>query len=214
MHFHLPKQLHGWRDFLKEVGIIVIGVLIALSAEQVVTWSHDRHLAQQARADIQAELREDLQRIKSNRVRMLAQQRQLEENLDQLESATPDDQVARGLRYDWDLTKSRDSAWSAAKLNGALALIPSREVGKASYVYESENASDPVAYGYFNDMDSAAAIVDHARAAGHLTPQMRQQLISVTVSAAGRARTLLKLLGFEQKSLQASALLSGGADRE
>jgi hypothetical protein len=30
MHFHLPKPLHGWREFIGEVGIIVIGVLIAL----------------------------------------------------------------------------------------------------------------------------------------------------------------------------------------
>jgi hypothetical protein len=36
MHFHLPKPLHGWREFAGEVGIIVIGVLIALAAEQVV----------------------------------------------------------------------------------------------------------------------------------------------------------------------------------
>jgi len=32
MHFHLPKPLHGWREFAGEVGIIVIGVLIALGA--------------------------------------------------------------------------------------------------------------------------------------------------------------------------------------
>ena len=39
MHFHLPKPLHGWREFVGEVGIIVIGVLIALGAEQMVeTW--------------------------------------------------------------------------------------------------------------------------------------------------------------------------------
>lgn len=40
MHFHLPKPLHGWREFSGEVGIIVIGVLIALGAQQVVQdWS-------------------------------------------------------------------------------------------------------------------------------------------------------------------------------
>jgi hypothetical protein len=38
MHFHLPKPLHGWREFVGEVGIIVLGVLIALAAEQVVEW--------------------------------------------------------------------------------------------------------------------------------------------------------------------------------
>jgi hypothetical protein len=44
MHFHLPEPLHGWRAFAGEVGIIVVGVLIALGAEQVVqsfTWHRD-----------------------------------------------------------------------------------------------------------------------------------------------------------------------------
>lgn len=36
MHFHLPKPLHGWREFVGEVGIITLGVLIALGAEQIV----------------------------------------------------------------------------------------------------------------------------------------------------------------------------------
>lgn len=40
MHVHLPKPLHGWREFVGEVGIIVVGVLIALGAEQVVEWAH------------------------------------------------------------------------------------------------------------------------------------------------------------------------------
>lgn len=40
MHFSLPKPLHGWRQFAGEVGIIVIGVLIALGAEQLVTSLH------------------------------------------------------------------------------------------------------------------------------------------------------------------------------
>lgn len=42
MHFHLPKPLHGWREFVGEVGIIVVGVLIALSSEQVAEFAHDR----------------------------------------------------------------------------------------------------------------------------------------------------------------------------
>jgi hypothetical protein len=36
MYLHLPKPLHGWRAFAGEVGIIVVGVLIALASEQVV----------------------------------------------------------------------------------------------------------------------------------------------------------------------------------
>ena len=40
MHFHLPKPLHGWREFAGEVGIIVIGVLIALGADQLLNDWH------------------------------------------------------------------------------------------------------------------------------------------------------------------------------
>jgi hypothetical protein len=36
MRVHLPKPLHGWRQFAGEVGIIVLGVLIALGFGQVV----------------------------------------------------------------------------------------------------------------------------------------------------------------------------------
>jgi hypothetical protein len=44
MHVHLPKPLHGWRAFVGEVAIIVLGVLIALGLEQAVEWLrwHDR----------------------------------------------------------------------------------------------------------------------------------------------------------------------------
>ena len=59
MHFHLPKPLHGWREFAGEVGIIVLGVLIALGAEQVVETIHDGYLARQALDHIRAELAYD-----------------------------------------------------------------------------------------------------------------------------------------------------------
>lgn len=59
MHFHLPKPLHGWREFAGEVGIIVLGVLIALGAEQVVETIHERYLAGQALDHIRAELAYD-----------------------------------------------------------------------------------------------------------------------------------------------------------
>lgn len=56
MHFHLPKPLHGWREFAGEVGIIVLGVLIALGAEQVVENIHERYVARQAEDRIRTEL--------------------------------------------------------------------------------------------------------------------------------------------------------------
>jgi hypothetical protein len=59
MHFHLPKPLHGWRAFVGEIAIIVVGVLIALAAEQVVEdWRwHDK--VNHAEAAMRLELAED-----------------------------------------------------------------------------------------------------------------------------------------------------------
>src|SRR3954469_21289967 len=59
MHFHLPKPLHGWRAFVGEVGIIVVGVLIALGAEQVVESIHEREDIAQLRGALRGELADD-----------------------------------------------------------------------------------------------------------------------------------------------------------
>ena len=56
MHFHLPKPLHGWREFVGEVGIIVIGVLIALAAEQVVGNIHERSQVGELQRALRSEL--------------------------------------------------------------------------------------------------------------------------------------------------------------
>jgi hypothetical protein len=59
MHFHLPKPLHGWREFAGEVGIIVIGVLIALTFEQVAEGMRWRSAVTESEASMRKELAED-----------------------------------------------------------------------------------------------------------------------------------------------------------
>jgi hypothetical protein len=46
---HKVKPLHGWREFMGEVGIIVLGVLIALGGEQVAEWIHWHHRVEAGR---------------------------------------------------------------------------------------------------------------------------------------------------------------------
>jgi hypothetical protein len=56
MDIHKPKPWHGWREFLKEVATIVLGVSIAIGAEQVVERLHWAHEVQDARAALAAEI--------------------------------------------------------------------------------------------------------------------------------------------------------------
>ena len=66
MHFHLPKPIHGWREFLGEVGIIVLGVLLALSFEQIVEAVHSRSEVGELRNAMRVELAVDRTRIEQN----------------------------------------------------------------------------------------------------------------------------------------------------
>lgn len=56
---HKPKPVHSWREFFGEVGIIVIGVLIALGGEQAVEALHWRERVSAAEESMRKELAED-----------------------------------------------------------------------------------------------------------------------------------------------------------
>ncbi len=56
MDTHLPKVPHSWRELGKEIGIIVVGVLIALAAEQSVQSIEWRHKVDAALDDMDNEL--------------------------------------------------------------------------------------------------------------------------------------------------------------
>jgi hypothetical protein len=60
LEIHKPKPWHGWREFLKEYLIIVVGVLTALAAEQAVEWVHTRFELAEARDALHAELAADV----------------------------------------------------------------------------------------------------------------------------------------------------------
>ncbi len=55
MEIHKPKAVHGWREFVGEIGIIVIGVLIALGAEQAVEQLHWRERIHEVHEQLLAE---------------------------------------------------------------------------------------------------------------------------------------------------------------
>jgi hypothetical protein len=59
MDIHKPKPWHGWRELAKEIGTIVIGVLIAIAFEQAVEWLHWRQKLADADAAVRFELHDD-----------------------------------------------------------------------------------------------------------------------------------------------------------
>ncbi len=58
MDIHKPKPVHNLREFLSEIAVIVIGVAIALTGEQVVEWLHWQHQVAEADKSLGEELSE------------------------------------------------------------------------------------------------------------------------------------------------------------
>lgn len=135
MHVHLPKPLHGWREFMGEVGIIVIGVLIALAAEQTAELLGWRKHVAEAKEDLRSELEGNL----FNAQEQLLMAPCVERRLDQLEQI-----VDHPPAKPWKLLPGHGltpirvwsaSGWDSAIAAGTVAHMVPRERAEYAGVY-------------------------------------------------------------------------------
>ena len=146
MHFHLPKPLHGWREFAGEVGIIVLGVLIALTAEQAVEAVHWRGEVAAERASLLQEAADMNTAIEVRRTQQPCIDRRLREIRDVLERHPRGEplglvgQIGAPIRE----TASRGT-WQIALAGQALAHMP-----------HDEKLAFSGAFGGFDYWDAAA----------------------------------------------------------
>ena len=120
-HFHIPKPLHGWRAFVGEVGIIVLGVLIALSAEQAATWVQRYAEVTDARAALRAEISKDVATLETG----IEEERCLSGQFDGWSAwahGGPHPSAFRNVGF----PSLDSSAWETVK-SGAASLMPLRE---------------------------------------------------------------------------------------
>jgi type II secretory pathway pseudopilin PulG len=137
MHFHLPKPLHGWREFAGEVAIIVLGVLIALSAEQIVQSIHERNMAAEARENVRDEAALNLDALRDR----IDVQNCIERRLDEISrilDAAGDGPLQTqtswiGMPPTWPFFHAR---WEAATASGRNSLFPFDEQQRFSQIYE------------------------------------------------------------------------------
>ncbi len=60
MHIHKPKAAHSLREFVSEISVIAVGILIALAGEQLVESLHWRHEKEVMRASLHREIEGNL----------------------------------------------------------------------------------------------------------------------------------------------------------
>jgi len=121
MDIHKPKPIRNWREFFKEVGIIVLGVCIALAAEQGVEALRHRAQAREMTDKLLAESRENLTVSDYN----IPQAEAAINHLDEVMKA-----VAVGgalplqLPFSAGVLGPGDAAWSAMQYSALLPIMP------------------------------------------------------------------------------------------
>lgn len=129
MHIHLPKPLHGWREFVGEVGIIVIGILIALGGEQVVEKIHHRSQVREMTEKLRAESIGSRQVIEFDTTVLRRALVEVEDDITALDSCgsalSTRLQPLTGPRY----LLPKNAAWMGLCDSALLALMPGELAG-------------------------------------------------------------------------------------
>jgi len=127
MHIHLPKPLHGWREFLGEVGVIVIGVLLALGAEQLVEALHHHSQVQEAIDKLHAESVENRNPLNLDVLGLQQSQASVEADLAALGDCGGASNPARLVPIVRPVfLVPTDHAWIGARDSALLPLLPAR----------------------------------------------------------------------------------------
>jgi hypothetical protein len=121
MEIHKPKPVHSWRELAREIGVIVVGVAIALSGEETVRWLHQRHEVAEARKAIRFEIAQHASQalfsIEEERCRL---------GIFNLTMAWLDGGAQPHFRSSGLLEAKMTGAWDVSK-TGALANMPFEE---------------------------------------------------------------------------------------
>lgn len=142
MEISKPKPWHGWREFLKELGTIVLGILMALGLEQLVSQAHDRHAAAAARDSIKQEIADDFVRLDRRTNLQGCIDRRLDEIAGLLAAAgkpgyRPPAWIGRPPWWEADSNR-----WQAATQAGRVSLFSPGEQSILSGVYEDLRGVD------------------------------------------------------------------------
>ena len=136
MRVQLPEPLHGWRQFAGEVGIIVLGVLIALGAQQLAQNIQQRSDAADARRAVRGELEANMARLSSRAALKHCVENRMEEIQALLDKAARNPSITTpgwvGRPQYWSMQTVR---WEAVSQGGRAALMPPDELADYGALY-------------------------------------------------------------------------------
>lgn len=189
MRFHLLKPIHGWRAFFGEVAIIVLGVLIALAAQQFVEQRSWAGQVREARVSMDEQLLDSkyaaLERIRFAKC--------IKSQLNRLDVLIELDELPllpslRGAPFRaWPT-----STWDAATASGAVAHLDPKIRNIYAQAFYFTSLVGPLNQSEFSDRAELATMRNHRR----LDPVSRDRLARAISSA--RANNFMLEMGSRQ----------------
>jgi hypothetical protein len=136
MHIHKPKALHGVRELLTEIGVIVIGIVIALALEQAVEAVHRHDSAAEARKQVRDELSGNVWRLWEQEHTQACVDSRLNELEHILSGALKSGHIEPGLTVGRPWHHNWESArWTSITQAGFAAYLPEEESAAYSNLY-------------------------------------------------------------------------------
>ena len=174
MHVRLPKPLHGWRAFAGEVGIIVLGVLIALGAQQVAEGVQERGEARDADRAIRGELQLNMAKLRSRAEKKACVDARIAELQALIDSAEAGGGTIKtpnwvGRPQFWTMQMAR---WQAVSQAGRAALLPPDDLALYGSMYAYMTNVNAAMAQEQNDWAQLRSL-EHVQ---RLTPEMAFQL--------------------------------------
>ncbi len=140
MEIHPPSEpIHNWRDLLIHLGVITVGLFIALTLESLVEYMHHRHIVREARENIRLEIEDNHVAAQRDLVNLQNDIDLEQKNIDNIQILRTHPKDFHGsISNTMSLDAPQDSAWRTARDSGALTYMPYDEVQRYSNIYMRE----------------------------------------------------------------------------
>ncbi len=181
MEFHTPDHpVTTWRQFFIHIGIVTVGILIALSLESLVEWQHHRALVKEARENIRREIDENRAQLKQNNADVQANMTRMTRNLQLLATLRTTGHIPEGsdLQYRLAWSAFSDTAWTTARDTGALGFMKYSEVQCYAGIYLQQQIINAQAMALFQAQTRAVSPVLIGGKPEALTPEERERVLS------------------------------------
>ena len=165
MEIDLPeKPIHSVRDFFLHIFTITIGILIALGLEQGVEAYHHRQLAEEARANIVSELRDNrhnLDEVRKHIPKLMQEPETILQLVNQALAHKLHKTPPMSLHF--DLATTTSTSWTTAQAIGALNYMNYQEVKQFSEAYQLQQKFESVENTAFEATEAAVSTVATAK---------------------------------------------------